>query len=376
MGDVVITGIGIITPLGAQPQQILSVIRQGAMAAVAPTRWTADSFPCPVCAPVTEFDPEPFVPESKTIRFMNRDALLAVAAARLALGDAAIEIGRHCPPEDVGLYGATGLAGIELAEVSRLIQLAADGQGGLDLHRFGAVALKQVRPVLSFKILSNMPMCFVSIFEQIQGPNTIYNPWEGQGAQAIASAAAAIRRGEAVCALAGGCDVKTHELAFLALARLGVFRSWERQGNGCVPGEGAAFLVLENEGHARERGGRIYARIRKIACRTVESEKGRAETYAAILHSSGVSSATAVVRAGDGDGGLDNAELESLRRTGLDRAPAIRPKAHLGNLFAAAAAVQVGLAAAWASGMQRGDTVLANCFGYGSEQAAFVLESP
>jgi hypothetical protein len=63
-----------------------------------------------------------------------------------------------------------------------------------------------------------------------------------------------------------------------------------------------------------------------------------------------------------------------LQRTGLAGVPAIYPKPQLGNLFAAAAAVQVALAARLAS---RGDThgpVLANCFGYGSEQAAFVLE--
>lgn len=376
MGKVVIMGIGLITPLGSQPQQILSAIRQGKVAAVAPPRWPADSFPCPVCAPITQFDPAPYVPESKTIRFMNRDALLAVTAARLALADAALEIGRHCASEDVGLFGATGLAGIDLAEVSRLIQLAADEHGGLDLHRFGAVALKQVRPVLSFKILSNMPMCFVSIFERIQGPNAIYNPWEGQGAHAIASAVAAIRRGDAICALAGGCDVKTHELAFLALARLGVFRSWEQSRNGCIPGEGAAFLVLENEQHARDRSARIYARIRQFACRSLPSEEDRPETYTAILHSRAIPSATALVRAGDGDGGLDNAEVEALRRTGMDHGPSIRPKTHLGNLFAAATAVQVGLAAAWASGMQHGATVLADCFGYGCQQAAFVLEAP
>ena len=103
------------------------------------------------------------------------------------------------------------------------------------LERFGRVALRRIRPVLSFKILSNMPICFVSIFEGVRGPNAVYTPWEGQGAQAIAAGIRAIRRGDVPCALVGGCDVKTHELALVSLQQLGVFGSWIQHGRG-TPG--------------------------------------------------------------------------------------------------------------------------------------------
>ena len=60
--------------------------------------------------------------------------------------------------------------------------------------------------MLSFKILANMPICFVSIFENLRGPNAVYTPWEGQGAQAIAAGVRAVAEGEVPCAVVGGCD--------------------------------------------------------------------------------------------------------------------------------------------------------------------------
>ena len=66
-------------------------------------------------------------------------------------------------------------------DIARLVEHAAAADGSLDLERFGRVALRRIRPVLSFKILANMPICFVSIFEGVRGPNAVYTPWEGQG---------------------------------------------------------------------------------------------------------------------------------------------------------------------------------------------------
>ena len=81
------------------------------------------------------------------------------------------------------------------------------------------------------------------------------------------------------------------------------------------------------------------------------------------------------VAAGDGDVPIGDAEQGALAEANVRPALLVRPKQHLGNLFAAAAAVQVALAADMASEQDAGRRVLANCFGHGDEQAAFVLES-
>ena len=259
-GEVVITGIGMVTPLGRSPADVIRRIGQGDSAAAAPC-FDPSPFHCRVCASVADFDAEAFFPDNKTLRLMNRDAQMAVVAARLAMEDAGVQVGATYASEDIALYGATGMTGLPVDEISRLVECSAGEDGSLDLNRLGQVGLKRVRPVLSFKILANIPICFVSIFEGIRGENGVYTPWEGQGARAIEAGVRAVRQGRAACALVGGCDVKTHEFSFISLQQLGVFDSWRDQGRGIVPGEGAAFLVLENESAARDRGGRIYARF-------------------------------------------------------------------------------------------------------------------
>jgi len=371
MGEnVVVTGLGMLTPLGGSADEVLTRIGRGETAAT-PIPWRDAGFACPVYAAIANLLPEEHVREPKTIRLMSRDAILAVGAARRAMRDANLAIGRDCAGDEIGLFGATGLAGMALSEITRLVEAAADSRGGFDLKRFGAVALKQVRPVLSFKILSNMPLCFVSIFEGVQGVNAVYNPWEGQGAHAIAAAIGAIRCGDAVCALAGGCDVKTHELGFLALEQAGVFESWRNSRSGCVPGEGAAFVVIENEDRAS-----IYARIRSFQVRTISRSAPGVDDCAEMYRRVNLRSVEAVVAADDGNPPLAQAETGGMEQAEIADKLRVRPKRHVGNLFAGAAAVQLALAAALAERMPKGAAVLANCFGFGSEQGVFVLESP
>jgi 3-oxoacyl-[acyl-carrier-protein] synthase II len=218
-----------------------------------------------------------------------------------------------------------------------------------------------------------MPICFVSIFEQIRGPNAVYTPWEGQGAQAIAAGAQAVADGDVPCALVGGCDVKTHAFSFAALDPFGVWDSWTQNGSGCIPGEGAAFLMLENRELAIRRGARMYAGIRRHAFRSTAPGDSLADAFSGVFRAVEVEGKPLIVAAGDGDVDISNAEKGAIERAGLTDCDGIRPKRHLGNLFAAGAGVQVALAAALVE--QRAVSALANCFGYGSEQASFWLEA-
>ena len=402
MAEVVVTGIGLVTPLGCNADEILRAIERKDTAAQ-PSPFSPP-LACRQYAPVRDFDASRCFPENKTLRLMNRDAQMAVVAARLAMGDAGIVPDVLYPAEEIALYGATGLAGMPADEIARLVENAAAADGSLDLGRFGQVALKRIRPVLSFKILANMPICFVSIFENIRGPNAVYTPWEGQGAQAIAAGMQVVADGDVPCALVGGCDVKTHAFSFAALDQFGVWDSWTRHGNGCIPGEGAAFLVLEDKERAVRRGAHMYAVLRRHAVRSVVAGDLLADTLCDVLDDSEIVGRPLIVAGGDGDGDISHAEQTAIERAGLAGCELIYPKRHLGNLFAAAAGVQTALAAALVSScgrgvrpvvIQAGETpapqvletpapqvletpapqVLANCFGYGSEQASFLLEA-
>jgi 3-oxoacyl-[acyl-carrier-protein] synthase II len=371
--NVVITGIGMVTPLGNSPEVVLDKLHRQTKAFSRPS-FDVAPFACPYTAAVDDFDAEVFFPENKTLRMMNRDAQMAVVAARLALQDSGIIAGQTCPPDQIALFGATGLTSLPVEDVANLIKYTAGEDGSMDLRRFGEVTLKRVRPVLSFKILANMPICFVSIFENIQGENAIFTPWEGQGAQAIIAGIRAIRRGHASYALVGGCDVKTRVSSFISLQQLGVFDSWQKSGSGVVPGEGAGFLLLEDEAQARGRNQRIYARIEDYRICSKPEDTTREEVFSEVFTGFGADRVSGVIAAGDGDISILESENRNLEQFGMASKPILRPKSCLGNLFAAAAVVQVGLAAGWINRDKPSRTVLANCFGHGSEQAAFMLE--
>ena len=166
MADVVITGIGLVTPLGRSPSEVLARMAAGEVAA-APSP-LAGALACPTVARVLDFDAERYFPENKTLRLMNRDAEMAVVAARLAVEDAGMSPRRAYSADEIGLFGATGLSGMPVDQIARLVQHAAADDGSLDLEQLGRVALRRIRPVLSFKILANMPICFISMFEGVR----------------------------------------------------------------------------------------------------------------------------------------------------------------------------------------------------------------
>jgi len=365
-----------VTPLGDKPPEILRRLQAGHSAAARPTNFDAAPFSCSVCAEVKDFRPQPYVSEAKMLRLMNRDAQLAVAAAHLALADADVKPGETYPPEEIALFGATGMAGLPLSDVIPLVEASTGPDGQIDPARFGQVGLRTVSPILSFKILSNMPLCFVSICENIQGANGVYTPWEGQGAQAVEAAIRVLESGEAQCALVGGCDVKTHELAFLNLEQQGLFDSWRQSHTGMIPGEGAIFLVLEIAAHAVARRARVYARASDFNLRTHRQGTNRTDTCTRLLKELKLSTETldALVAADNGDATTGETERQALSALQITARTTIHPKKQAGDLFAAAAALQIGLGALL---VERGvGRVLANSFGHGSELAAFMLEKP
>ncbi len=369
---VVITGIGVVTPLGNDIARVLQAVRDGVAAAGPPAGFDASAFDCPVCTQLKEFDPKSYVSEPKMTRLMNRDAQLAVSAARLALEDAGVKSGATYAAEEIALFGAAGLAGLPLRDVTPLIRVSAGPNGVFDLSRFGQAGLKAVSPILSFKILGNMPVCFVSINENIQGPNAIYTPWEGEGIQAIEAGVRALRAGEARCAVVGGSDVKTHELAFATLQQEGLFASWAKTGKGVIPGEGASFLVLETEKDASARKARKYCRVGALNLRPHLDQEDLKCTRLNVLKSLNLHDVDVLVAAANGDDGLDDQELAVLEAASISPRTRLYPKKQVGDLFAAAGLLQVAIGAALASAGAR--TALVNCFGHGSTQAALMLE--
>lgn len=244
MNDVLVTGIGLVTPLGATAAASTLAWKAGAvplrmtLPELSGTPLAGSQVACP-----PELDAAARLGRSRRmLKFMSGAAILGCVAAREAVDQAGLA-GRVAP-ERIGLYVGSGLAAADVNEIRGLLEASLDEQGEFSCQRLGTAGLAATNPLLSFKILANMPACLVSILEGIRGPSLIFTPWEADGAAALLEAWKAVASGEVEAAVAGAADTPAHPstLAYL------------RQSGRLAPDEcaasAAAYLVLEPAGRA------------------------------------------------------------------------------------------------------------------------------
>ncbi|PKM82774.1 MAG: hypothetical protein CVU89_04540 [Firmicutes bacterium HGW-Firmicutes-14] len=267
---VVITGTGMINPLGQDCNAIWSAINQGLGGIIHTPEDLKDEVSCPVCGYVEDLSPSTILKNRKTAKLMGRDSLLGIKAAREALAVA----GFNNMPEDqdrFGLYVSTGLTYGSKKDIFPLVNDALENNG-VSMKAFGTVSLNNCNPLLSFKILPNMPACHISIELGLTGPNMVLNPRPVQGAQAIGEAFQAIGDGLLDQALVGSLDSRLHLAGIQTMNCEGVIydggnqaseasRPFDKMRKGIIPSEGAAFLVLESLDSATQRNARIYAEV-------------------------------------------------------------------------------------------------------------------
>lgn len=252
--EVAVTGIGMVTPLGATakatadawwagceaPRQTLPEL-QGTRLADAEV------------ATLPELKPAERLSGRKMLKYMSAAAVLGSLAASEASRDAALQ-GRFAPSQ-VGLFAGTGLASARPEDFRGAIEASADSRGRFSCRLFGEQGLPSTNPLLSFRLLANMPPCIISVLEGVGGPNYIFTPWEGQSGAALMEAWRAVAASEAEAVLAGAADTPAEPSAFVFLRQTGILGEDE------FPASGAAYLVLERAEQARQAGRRIYARV-------------------------------------------------------------------------------------------------------------------
>ena len=181
---------------------------------------------------------------------------LGCVAAHEAAAEANMQ--RRFQSERIGLYAGTGLAVARIEEAVPMLRESTDENGRFSCRLFGERGLAATNPLLSFKILANMPPCLVSIIEGVKGPNMIFTPWEGQTGHALLEAWRAVSEGEVDCALAGGADAPAHPFTFVYLSQAGLLGEDEK------PANGAAYMVMERAESARRDRQRVYARVARM----------------------------------------------------------------------------------------------------------------
>src|SRR6476661_1416295 len=254
MRRVVVTGLGAVTPLGNDARSTWEAAVAGQSGIDWIRSFDASDFPVRVAAEVKDFDGSTVVPP-KEARRLERNVLLAVAAAREAVSDAALH---GFDPARVGIVLGSAIGGVmgilEQADVMR--------ERGAD----------RVSPFFLPNVLVDSASGQVAITLGIRGPNYAVVSACATGSHAVGEAAELIKRGDADVVLAGGTEACMHPLilaGFCAMRGLAVedehpphaSRPFDATREGFVMGEGACVLVLEELEAARARGANIYAEI-------------------------------------------------------------------------------------------------------------------
>lgn len=252
--DVVVTGLGIVSPLGATARDSCEAWRAGLRARREALKELAGTpLEAVEVSALPRFDPAERLGGRRMLKYMSDAAMLGCVAAREASTDA--DVKRRFRPERVGLYAATGLAAAAVSTVRSMVTESTDSNGRFSCRLLGKRGLAVANPLLSFKILANMPPCLVSVLEGVKGPSLIFTPWEGQTGAALCEAWRAVAEGEVDCALAGAADNAAHPATLVYL------KHSRRLRDGEAPAAGAAYVVMERADTARRDRQPVHARI-------------------------------------------------------------------------------------------------------------------
>ena len=253
---VVITGLGVVTPLGIGVEKTWQGLTAGQSGITKITRFDASGYACQIAGEVKDFKPGNYI-DKKEIKKMDTFIHYAVAASQEAVDDAALKItGDNA--DRVGVYIGAGIGGLPAIEQYHDV-LKVKGPG-------------RVSPFFIPMVIINLASGQVAIRFGAKGPNSCAVTACATGNHCLGDALRIIQRGEADVMIAGGAESTVCPLALAGFAAAkalsrrnsnpqGASRPFDLNRDGFVIGEGAGVLVLEELEHAQRRGVRIYGEL-------------------------------------------------------------------------------------------------------------------
>jgi 3-oxoacyl-[acyl-carrier-protein] synthase II len=270
---VVVTGVGLATPLGVGTDATWQGLLEGRSGITPITSYDASSLRTQQAAEISDFDAEQFA-NRKTLRSMTRNDQLALAGASLAVADAGLDFSQD--GDRAGLFVGSNK---EISNPMNILEgslVARNEDGSVDIRRLGESASSAFHPLFYVEGLQAASIFYISQAHSLKGANTYFAGMAESGLMAIGRAYRSVRRGEAHVALAGGYDDASSWWNMTKFDTLGVLtqrndlgaaacRPYDVDRSGTLLGEGAAFFVLEPEERAKARGARVYAEIAGFA---------------------------------------------------------------------------------------------------------------
>lgn len=269
--DVVITGLGIVSPLGIGRHAMWESLTSGRSGVGPIQRFDPSGLPVRIAAEVLDFDPAKLVKPRKALKVMARDIQLGVAAAALAREDAALST-EAVDPERLGTVMGTNLCLDSGPDNALLYEACMDEARRFHFDRWGRVMNGAVFPLFMLKYLPNMAACHIGIAQDARAHNNSILMGEAGGILALIESIRIIERGQADVMLAGGASTLVFPLRMVQhclvepLSRRNdeptkAVRPYDAGRDGYVHGEGSAVFVLERRSHAVARGATPLARI-------------------------------------------------------------------------------------------------------------------
>ncbi len=369
---VVITGLGVVSPLGRDLETFWHAITHGQTGITEFADLPLDVLPVRNGGQAKCFTGaiEDFGPLDKGLqrsikknqKVMCREIELGVAACQMALSHAGLGVDQRNPERTGITYGCDYLL-TRPEEFSDGIDACHDANRVFHPEQWPMQGMPKVNPLWLLKFLPNMPASHVAIFNDLRGPSNSLTVREASSSLTIGEATAAIRRGAADAMIVGATGSRIEPLRYLHVTNqeqiaqdrenpAEMCRPFDSDRDGIVLGEGAAAFVLESLEHARNRDAKIYGEVIATRASAVGAAPGRDHIRMATKNVLGhiekeskvaLSEGWHLHASGRGDIPLDISESLGIHDVlGENRSvPIVAAKSYFGSLGAGSAAVEV-----------------------------------
>ncbi|MFO0901718.1 MAG: beta-ketoacyl-[acyl-carrier-protein] synthase family protein [Pirellulales bacterium] len=370
---VVVTGMGLVSPLGNSPNALWESLAAGKSGIRPLTKVPADALPTKYGGEALEFsaDIENFGPLDKTmqrtirkgLKVMCREIQMAVASAQLALLHARLDATQRNPERTGVTFGSDYIMTVP-EELVDGVRNSLDENGEFQWTNWAEKGLPKVDPLWLLKYLPNMPASHVAIYNDLRGPSNSITLREASSNLTLGEAYTTIVRGSADAIVAGATGTRIHPLRTIHVvlqedvAKADVppeqaSRPFDKNRLGMVLGEGAGVLVLEERETALARGATVLAEVAGQGAAMAADRRGKADYARALALAGRKALADAGMTADDvghvhahglGTRDMDRAEAQALselfggRRTPV---PVVAAKSYFGNLGAGSGAVEL-----------------------------------
>ena len=254
---VVITGLGVASPLGCGIDELWKNVIAGQCGIDRITLFDATAFDTQIAAEVKDFNPLPAFPGPKDVRRADRFSQFGIYAGWRALTDSGLDLER-ADREEIGVFIGSGIGGLSTTEEQHKILLAKGPS--------------RLSPFMIPMLILNMSSGLFSMFYKLRGPNVATCSACATATHAIGEAWRTLKMGDAQVMFAGGTEATIVPLGiggFCAMKAMSTrnsepkrsSRPFDADRDGFVMGEGAGVVVLEELEHAKARGARIYCEL-------------------------------------------------------------------------------------------------------------------